>query len=67
MVCTDGCLRPTPAQAHCGACHVTFGGVRGFDLHRRGGLCAIPTGMRLDCRGVWRTPMSDEARARLAS
>lgn len=28
--------------SHCGACHVTFGGVTAFDLHRAGGRCAQP-------------------------
>jgi len=27
---------------HCGACHVTFTGVRGFDIHRRGSRCHDP-------------------------
>lgn len=67
--CGTNCVRPTPAQAHCAAkgCHQTFGGVTGFDAHRRDGECINPTtlGMVLSDLGVWRTPMPDEARERL--
>lgn len=67
--CDDTCVRPTPSQAHCGArgCHQTFGGVTGFDAHRKDGTCLPPAsiGMVLSDLGVWRTPMSDEARERL--
>ena len=68
MTCTPACVFPTPAQAHCGACHMTFSGATLFDAHRTGpvdsrvchdpraipgpGGVAIPT--RLDARGVWR-------------
>lgn len=48
---------PTPAQAKCPTCRQTFGGIRAFDRHRTGGLCADPREMgwlRLDDRGVWR-------------
>jgi hypothetical protein len=27
---------------HCGACHLTFTGIRGFDIHRRGSRCNDP-------------------------
>lgn len=56
MTCTSTCIQPSPTNAHCGACHVTFGSVRGFDLHRRGGECYGPalTRMHQDGRGVWR-------------
>lgn len=69
MGCEDACTRPTPAQAHCGACHVTFGGIRGFDVHRRGGQCAAPdqVGLAQDARGVWRHALTSEERARFVS
>jgi hypothetical protein len=67
--CGNTCVRPTPSQAHCAAlgCHRTFGGVTGFDAHRKDGECINPTtlGMVLSDHGIWRTPMSDEARERL--
>ena len=54
MACTDECVRPTPAQAHCSLCHVTFSGPWTFDEHRRSGKCARPqiNGMT-EKRGVW--------------
>lgn len=63
------CCPPAPpvsgAQAHCSTCHETFGGVRGFDLHRRGGVCNPPASVGLaDRDGVWRSPMSDADRER---
>jgi hypothetical protein len=65
--CGDVCRRPTPSQAHCTVCHRTFGSVGGFDAHRRKGLCVDPVELGMVERGqVWRTPLSDEARARLA-
>lgn len=64
MACTNGCVKPTPSQAHCGACHHTFSGVTLFDQHRKGGVCHHPTAIPgakdsviptyLDLRGVWR-------------
>lgn len=67
--CDDTCVRPTPSQAHCAAlgCHRTFGGVTGFDAHRRDGICLPPAslGMVRSDLGIWRTPMSDDARERL--
>lgn len=58
--CGSDCARPTPAQAHCSVCHTTFGGVSGFDAHRRDGVCADPASLGMECRGeVWRTPMSE--------
>jgi hypothetical protein len=67
--CGVDCVRPTPSQAHCGArgCHRTFGGVTGFDAHRKDGICADPAtlGMVVSDLGIWRTPMSDDARERL--
>lgn len=55
--CGPDCVEPRPGpQAHCATCHVTFGGVRGFDAHRVDGACVPPgeLGMRADDRGVWR-------------
>lgn len=65
--CGLDCFRPTPSQAHCTVCHRTFGGVTGFDAHRRDGWCIDPTtlGMVQSDVGIWRTPMSDQARAAL--
>lgn len=66
--CSGTCIRPTPSQAHCGArnCHQTFGGVTGFDAHRKDGICLNPETLGMvHNNGVWRTPMSDEARERL--
>jgi hypothetical protein len=43
--------------AHCAACHRTFGGVGGFDRHRRGGACLEPADVGLELRGgVFRGP-----------
>lgn len=73
MSCTPGtCVQPTPAQAHCGSCHVTFGGVRLFDQHRY----TLPGGERRAClhpralgaeerNGVWRVPSTPEKIAAL--
>lgn len=68
MMCTTSCLAPTPHQAHCGVCHLTFSGVGGFDRHRKGGRCAEPStlGMARNPLGVWATPTTPEERARLA-
>ena len=66
MTCTPSCKKPSPAQAHCSACHRTFGGVTGFDAHRREGACLDPSGLGMaDNGGVWRMPMTEAARARL--
>lgn len=56
--CGQTCTAPTPAQAHCPTCHATFGGITGFDAHRKGGLCIDPaTKGYVEVRGVWRLPM----------
>lgn len=63
--CVDECKRPTPAQAHCSVCHLTFGGVTGFDAHRRDGRCLDPAQLGyVESAGVWRRPMTDDAMAR---
>lgn len=56
MTCRPTCIQPSPSNAHCGACHHTFGSVTGFDRHRRGGECLDPSALSMhqDHRGVWR-------------
>lgn len=56
MSCQPTCVQPSPSNAHCAACHTTFGGITGFDRHRRGGECLIPADLAMhpDGRGVWR-------------
>lgn len=68
MPCSNICKTPTPSQAHCGACHETFNGVRGFDAHRREGVCLPPLtlGMAVNPRGVWSWPLTEERREQLA-
>lgn len=42
------------ARNHCPTCHETFGGVGGFDMHRRDGRCVDPATVRLhQSRGYW--------------
>jgi hypothetical protein len=68
MTCTNDCRRPTPAQAHCGACHRTFGSASGFDKHRRDGQCLDPATLKVpmtETDGIWRWPLTDDARSRL--
>lgn len=69
MTCTTTCVQPSPSQCHCGACHITFGGLSGFDRHRRDGQCLTPEaiGYVRDPRGVYRAPITDEQRQRLAA
>lgn len=54
--------RPTPFQAGCSVCSRLFGGVTGFDEHRKAGVCQDPgeLGYVEDDRGVWRKPMEQE-------
>lgn len=64
--CLTICVRPTPAQTHCATCHRSWGGISGFDRHRRNGLCLDPAGLGYDLvKGIWRQPMSREQLARL--
>lgn len=67
--CLTDCIKPSPSQAHCGACHTTFGGVSGFDRHRRDGQCLTPDaiGYTPDTRGVYRAPMTEAGRQRIAA
>ena len=67
MSCGSVCVTPSPAQAHCGACHETFGGVSLFDRHRREGVCLRPMALGAEARsGVWRIPATPEERQRLS-
>jgi hypothetical protein len=68
MPCLVTCIQPSPSNAHCSACHETFGAVSGFDRHRRGGECldVRTLAMHRDGRGVWRqdgTRVFEEASA----
>lgn len=55
MTCTTKCRRAAPSQAHCGVCHRTFGGVKGFDEHRRDGQCLDPAARGMtQVNGIWR-------------
>lgn len=54
MTCTDTCRKPNGRMAHCGSCHLTFSGLRGFDDHRVGGSCAAPAIRGMTAKnGVW--------------
>lgn len=56
MSCTKDCRKPSGRMAHCGACHRTFGGITGFDDHRKGGRCNDPVEVNMHERsGVWRS------------
>lgn len=65
--CLNDCVKPTPSQAHCSVCHITFGGITGFDRHRRDGQCLTPEaiGYTRSPTGVYRAPMSEAGKARL--
>jgi hypothetical protein len=53
---------PTRTQAKCGTCRRIFGGVTGFDRHRRNGLCVDPvTFGYVERGGVWRKPTDGPA------
>lgn len=68
MSCPADCRTPTPAQAHCPTCHRTFGGVYGFDSHRRNGRCIDPEGLPMVERdGIWRALMTPAKQAQLAA
>lgn len=56
MPCQPTCVQPSPTNAHCSACHETFGSVSGFDRHRRSGICLEPETlpMHRDRNRVWR-------------
>ena len=58
--CGQTCVRPTPTQAHCPTCHATFGGVTGFDAHRKAGACIDPAARGyVEVKGIWRLPMPE--------
>ena len=43
-------------MCHCSACHHTFGGISGFDMHRQDGACRPPMSIGLhwnEQRSVW--------------
>lgn len=64
--CVPTCLNPTTSQAHCPTCHRTFGGVGGFDAHRRGGICRDPAEFGYELtHGIWRRPMTEARLAQL--
>ena len=64
--CTPECRLPSAAQAHCPTCHRTFGGVGGFDAHRRNGACRDPVTVGYENQGgVWRKPMTAQSLAQL--
>lgn len=66
--CVATCRRPSPAQAHCATCHRTFGGVTGFDAHRREGQCIDPAKAGyIETDGLWRLPMTAERAEQLAA
>lgn len=68
MTCRPTCIQPSPSNAHCAAdgCHRTFGGITGFDRHRRGGECLDPAGLGMhpDRRGVWRMDVTSDGPSR---
>lgn len=67
-MCAPGCRTPSRSQAHCSECHVTFGGVTGFDQHRRSGSCVDPQELGfLEKSGVWRYPPSERFAKHLAA
>lgn len=60
---TYGCARCAArwtglTPCHCSSCHLTFGGVRGFDRHRKAGSCLDPAslGLELSDTGIWMQP-----------
>jgi hypothetical protein len=66
MPCQTTCVQPSPSQAHCAVCHLTWSGVSGFDRHRRNGRCLAPPeiGYADDGRGVFRAPPTEAGRKR---
>jgi len=73
MTCTSTCIKPSPSQAHCPVCHVTFSGPTLFDAHRRGDVderyCLDSAAMtdrgkplHRDAAGVWRAAGIDPTR-----
>jgi hypothetical protein len=61
MACLATCIQASPTNAHCAACHTTFGSVSGFDRHRRAGECLNPRSLGFVCarNGIWRYPAPD--------
>lgn len=56
--CRKGCTWTGLSRCHCSACHETFGGITGFDMHRRGSRCSGPEnlGLKQNGAGIWVTP-----------
>jgi hypothetical protein len=56
------------SQCLCSVCGEKFSGVGGFDKHRKDFRCQPPeaVGLVLDERGVWRAPITDAQREKLA-
>jgi len=40
--CQCGLVWTSLTECHCAKCHRHFGGVAGFDMHRKGGECVDP-------------------------
>lgn len=64
--CRCGARWSGGGTAHCSACHRTFGGVAGFDRHRRDGACLDPTGIGMQLLGgraypAWGRPAVTES------
>jgi len=75
--CTPECKKPTPFQAHCSVCHRTFGGISGFDRHRKSKNQADPDSDRycldpttfgyVEREQVWREPMDQDKIAKFVA
>lgn len=63
--CTPDCRRPSPNQAHCTVCHLTFRALSLFDAHRLNGWCLDPAALGMvESAGLWATPEGhDQMRA----
>lgn len=61
--CGRELCRPGTNIAHCTVCCVTFGGLSGFDRHRKNGVCLRPEtiGLTLSQYGYWVRKMEDGA------
>lgn len=52
-------------KCHCSGCHVTFGGVSGFDKHRQDFRCIDPAyvDLVLNAEGCWVHPVPEAFKA----
>lgn len=58
--------KAVPAGLHCGVCHDTFGGLSGFEKHRKDGWCLNPAELNMELKeGIWRQPLKPEDKARM--